>query len=64
MNWIYANYGTIIVSIILLAVIYLASYSIYSDKKKGKSSCGSNCAHCANACSCHNIKETLKHIND
>ncbi|MCR5279803.1 MAG: FeoB-associated Cys-rich membrane protein [Lachnospiraceae bacterium] len=47
------NIGTIIVLVILLLVVLFAVKSIISDKKKGKSSCGGNCAHCAMGGTCH-----------
>ena len=52
-EWITENIGTIIAGLILLAVVGLAAASVISDKLKGRSTCGSNCAHCAMAGSCH-----------
>ena len=51
--WIIENIATIIVSLILIAIVALIVVKLVSDKKKGKSSCGGNCAHCAMAGSCH-----------
>ena len=48
--WITENIGTILISAVLLLVVVLI---IRNDKKKGKSSCGCNCAHCAMSGSCH-----------
>ncbi len=48
-----SNLGTIIVLLILAAVVFLIVRSIVKDKKKGKSTCGSNCAHCAMSGTCH-----------
>ena len=56
------NFGTMLVILILLAILYLAAYSIYSDKKKGKSSCGNSCSHCGASCSCHNIKKHFENL--
>ncbi|MGN1411057.1 MAG: FeoB-associated Cys-rich membrane protein [Oscillospiraceae bacterium] len=53
LDFITNNLGTIIVSLILLVVVGLIIYSIRKDKKKGKSSCGCGCKHCANAQYCH-----------
>ena len=47
LHWISANLGTIVIAGVLLAVIVLISIQLIRDKKKGKSSCGCNCAHCA-----------------
>ena len=56
LHWISANLGTIVIAGVLLAVIVLISIQLIRDKKKGKSSCGCNCAHCAMHGSCHNGK--------
>ncbi len=53
LHWISANLGTIVIAGVLLAVIVLISIQLIRDKKKGKSSCGCNCAHCAMAGQCH-----------
>lgn len=53
MSWIGANIGSIVVVIILLAVIAGIITVMVKDKKKGKSSCGGNCAHCPMGGSCH-----------
>ena len=45
--------GTAIVGIILVAVVAAIIVSQIKNKKKGKSSCGNNCAHCAMGGSCH-----------
>ena len=53
LHWISANLGTIVIAGVLLAVIVLISIQLIRDKKKGKSSCGCNCAHCAMHGQCH-----------
>ncbi|MBQ6678954.1 MAG: FeoB-associated Cys-rich membrane protein [Lachnospiraceae bacterium] len=53
LSWIAANIGLIIAVLLLLAVIGIAVLSIVKDKKKGRSACGNNCAHCAMAGTCH-----------
>ena len=50
LQWISANIGTILISLVLLAVVTLIIRSMVHDKKQGKSSCGGNCACGA----CHN----------
>ena len=47
--WLKLNIATIIISLILIAVVAAVIVSIVKNKKKGKSSCGCNCAHCAMA---------------
>ncbi len=50
-----------IIGIIILAIIVGAILAVMIiDKKKGKSSCGSNCAHCAMAGKCHPQKSQDK----
>ena len=44
--------GTVIVALVLVAIVGLIVWSMVKDKKKGKSSCGGNCAHCGAVC-CH-----------
>lgn len=52
--WISANVGTIIICAVLILIVAAIIVGLVKDKKKGKSSCGCNCAHCAMAGSCHN----------
>lgn len=54
--WIAENIGTILVSAVLVAIVALIVRKLVKDKKKGKSSCGCNCAHCAMAGTCHKSK--------
>lgn len=43
--------GTILVSVVVLAVVGAIVYSMVRDKKKGKSiQCGGDCRHCGG---CH-----------
>lgn len=53
--WLAENIGTIITAILLLGVISFIIIAMIKDKKKGKSSCGCNCAHCAMADKCHKV---------
>ena len=57
MTWLMNNLSTIIVCIVLIAVVVLIINKMIKDKKKGKSSCGCNCAHCAMAGSCHSANQ-------
>ena len=56
LDWLSANFSTIIISAILLAIVISISVYLYNQKKKGKSSCGCNCAHCALHGQCHGGK--------
>ncbi len=53
LTWISENIGSIVIFIVLAAIVAGAVGSLVRDKKKGKSSCGNNCAHCAMSGSCH-----------
>ena len=53
MAWLAENLGTIVISLILLAVVAAIIISMVRDKKTGKSSCGCDCAHCGRCGSCH-----------
>ena len=50
--WITANLGTIVVSIVLIAIVTAVIFKLIKDKKNGISSCGGNCAHCGMCASC------------
>ena len=47
------NLGTILITLALAGAVTLIILSIRKDKKKGKSSCGGNCSHCAMCKACH-----------
>ena len=51
--WLSGNLWTIIISAVLLAIVVCISVYLIKQKKQGRSSCGSNCAHCAMHGSCH-----------
>ena len=53
MAWLADNMGTIVVILVLAAIVVSISAKLMRDKKKGKSSCGGNCAHCALGGCCH-----------
>lgn len=56
--WISANIGTIIICAVLVLIVAAIIFKLVMDKRKGKSSCGCNCAHCAMSGTCHgNIKK-------
>lgn len=53
LDWIAANLGTILISLVLLVIVSLIVVYLLRQKKAGKSSCGANCAHCAMHGQCH-----------
>ena len=56
-TWIANNIWTILICAVLAVIVALVIVSLVKDKKKGKSTCGCNCAHCAMAGTCHSAKE-------
>ena len=52
-QWIGENAGTIIVSIVLIALVTGIVIRLRKDKKQGKSSCGGNCGCCPMGGACH-----------
>ena len=56
-SWISQNLATIIICLVLALIVTLIIVGLVRDKKKGKSSCGCNCAHCAMAGSCHSANQ-------
>ena len=52
-TWISANIGTILICLVLIVIVAAIIRSLIRDKKRGKSSCGAGCAHCAMSGSCH-----------
>ncbi|MBQ6421581.1 MAG: FeoB-associated Cys-rich membrane protein [Clostridia bacterium] len=55
-TWLTANIGTVLITILLIAVVAVIVVKLRKDKKKGVSSCGGNCAHCAMSGTCHQKK--------
>ena len=53
LHWFSENLGTIIISLVLLAVVIAISRYLIRQKKAGKNACGAGCAHCAMHGSCH-----------
>lgn len=57
MGWFTENLGTIVVSLVLIAIVALIVGKMIRDKKKGKSSCGCGYANCAMRGSCHSTNK-------
>ena len=60
MEWLTANMGTIVVSLILAVIIVLDIRKIMHDRRKGIKSCGMNCPGCTGSCSNTEIPERFK----
>ena len=59
LSWLAENGGTIGVLVLLLLVVGGIIAGILRDRRKGKSSCGSNCSGCPMGGSCHPKKKRL-----
>lgn len=55
-QWIADNIATIAICIALALIVSGCIIKLVSDKRKGRSACGCNCAHCSMAGSCHGAK--------
>lgn len=53
LQWLSANIGTILIGGVLLAAVLLIVRYLLRQRKAGKSSCGTGCAHCAMHGQCH-----------
>ena len=53
LTWLAANWGNVLIVLILCAIVAGIIVGLRKNKKQGKSSCGGNCAHCALSGSCH-----------
>jgi hypothetical protein len=60
MEWLTANMGTIVVSLILAVIVVLDIRKIMHDRRKGIKSCGMNCPGCTGSCSNIEIPERFK----
>jgi len=60
MEWLKANLLTIAILLVLAGAVFAIVFSLIRDKRKGRTSCGNNCAHCAMAGTCHRGKEDRK----
>lgn len=53
LQWLNANWGTLVICLILGAVIALIVLSLVKNRRAGRTSCGCGCADCAMAGRCH-----------
>lgn len=56
--WLTQNLGTVLISLGLLLIVLAVLGKLVRDRRRGKTSCGCNCAHCAMAGSCHAVGKT------
>lgn len=54
-EWLAANYGNILVLLVLAAIVGGIIRTMLRDRKKGK--CCGSCKDCSMACSCQSAKE-------
>ncbi len=53
MDFIIENLGTVITAAVIIGIVAIVVAIMINDKKKGKSSCGCNCADCPMSGKCH-----------
>jgi hypothetical protein len=51
--WLSANWGTVVVAAVVVAIVGVVVWRMIADKKAGKSSCGCGCEGCAMKDQCH-----------
>ena len=51
--WITSNLGTIIVTLVLIAIVTLIILNMRKESRKGKSVCCGHCSHCPMSGTCH-----------
>lgn len=49
-TWLFDNYGTIVVTLLLALAVAFVIRNMILDRKQGKNSCGGNCASCGKSC--------------
>ena len=53
LSWLSANIGTVLITLLLIAVVTAVIIKMIREKRKGRSSCGCGCEHCAMRGTCH-----------
>ena len=56
LDFIVDNLGTILITVVLVTILAAIVVKLVREKRKGKSSCGGNCSHCALGGSFHGDK--------
>ncbi|MBR4223634.1 MAG: FeoB-associated Cys-rich membrane protein [Oscillospiraceae bacterium] len=52
-SWLSANIGTIVITLVLIALVISVIAGMIKDKRKGKHSCSCGCKNCAMQGMCH-----------
>ncbi len=52
-EWLKSNWGTLAICAVLIAIAAAIIVITVRNKRKGKHSCGTGCAHCAMCEMCH-----------
>ena len=60
MTWLAANLGTILVSLVVIAIVAMIIWKMVKEKKQGKSSCSHGCSNCALHGQCHMAQTKAK----
>ncbi len=55
MNWLAANWASLLVGLALAAIVAAVVAKMIWDKKHKKSACGCSCSGCAGAQYCHKV---------
>jgi hypothetical protein len=53
LEWLKENLLTIAILLVLAAAVFAIVFTMIRSKRKGRSSCGCNCAHCPMSGKCH-----------
>ena len=53
LSWLSANIGTVLITLLLIAAVAGIVIKTLKDRKKGQTSCGCGCEHCAMRGACH-----------
>ena len=61
LEWLAANSGTILVTVLLAALVTMIILYMRKEKKKGGVSCGCDCSRCAMCGACHLKKAMRNH---
>ena len=56
--WLTANLGTILITIVLIALVTVIIRTMIRDKKMGRSTCGGSCASCKMCAACRQSGKT------
>ncbi|HWS29306.1 MAG TPA: FeoB-associated Cys-rich membrane protein [Clostridia bacterium] len=52
-EWLSANWGTLVVGLVVLAIVAAVVVKMVRDKKKNKGGCACGCDGCASSDLCH-----------